>query len=174
MSSLIDREELIAWLLRGARAGASLEDCGGMVGIAGSTISGWLRRGRDAVTLSQQTEKNVPDSEYAYAKFFADWEQARCEARVSLLEDLRDNHDWRAKVQWLARTSEQYKDVDKKQIEITGAGGGPIEMQQLVLAGIQKLDAVKAQEKLDRQEEFKKLEAGDAIVVLNKRNEDAV
>ena len=52
---------------------------------------------------------------------FADWTQARSEARVTLLEDLRDHHDWRAKVQWLARTSEEYKDVDKKQIEITGA-----------------------------------------------------
>ena len=159
MAALIEREELVAWLLRGAKAGASMADCGEMVGIDGGTISTWLKRGREAVSLSQATETNVPDKDFVYAKFFADWSQARAEARVSLLEDLRDHHDWRAKVQWLARTSDQYKDVDKKQIEITGAGGGPIEMSQLVLAAVQNLDKAKSDEKLQRREEFKQLEA---------------
>lgn len=160
MPSLIEREQLTAWLLRGARSGASMADCGDMVGISPTTISKWLARGQEAVQISQETETNVPDSEHPYARFFADWKQARAEARVSVLEDLRDHHDWRAKVQWIARTSDEYKDVDKKQLEITGANGGPIELSQLIVAAVSKLDAVEAQEKLAKQTEFKALESG--------------
>lgn len=166
--SLIHREPLVAWLLRGARSCASMEDCGGMVGISSDTIRSWLRRGKDAVEKSQATSTNVPEKEFVYAKFFADWTQARAEARVSVLEDLRDHHDWRAKVQWITRTSEDYKDVDKKQIEITGANGGPIEMSQLVLAAVQKLDQKDAKIALEKREEFKRIEAGDAVEAMDR------
>ncbi len=159
-TGLIHKEQLVAWLLRGARAGASMSDCSDMVGISSGTITTWLHRGQEAVAKSQLTETNVPEDDFAYAKFFADWTQARSEARVDVLEDLRDHHDWRAKVQWLARTSDDYKDVDKKQIEITGANGGPIEMSQLILAAVQKLDMADAQAALEKREQFIALEAG--------------
>ena len=151
---LIHKEQLVAWLLRGAKAGASMSDCSDTVGISAGTISTWLQRGSAAVSKSQRTETNVPEDDYAYAKFYADWKQARSEARVDVLEDLRDHHDWRAKVQWLARTSDEYKDVDKKQIEITGANGGPIEVSQLILAAVHKLDMADAQVAMEKREQL--------------------
>ena len=160
MESLIHKEPVIIWLLKGSRSGASMVDCAGMVGVSPSTVSGWLRRGKAAVDRSQAIQENVPEDDFAYAKFFADWTQARSEARVTVLEDLRDHHDWRAKVQWLARTSDEYKDVDKKQIEITGANGGPIEVSQLILSAVAQLDKADAQAAIERRQEFRQLEVG--------------
>ena len=169
---LIHKEQLVAWLLRGARAGASMSDCSDMVGISAGTITTWLQRGRDAVAKSQLTETNVPDYDFAYAKFFADWSQARSEARVNVLEDLRDHHDWRAKVQWLVHTSDDYVDVDKKHVEITGAKGGPIEMSQLILAAVSQLDRAEATAAFEKREEFMALENGDTTEPLERSVDD--
>ena len=164
--ALIHKEELVSWLLRGAQAGSSLEDCGSMVGVSGGTIGAWLRRGKEAIAISQESEVDVPEEEFAYAKFAADFEQAQSIGRVYVLEDLRDHHDWRAKVQWLARTSDQYKDVDKKQIEITGAGGGPIDIGLLVSGAVAQLDAADQAAELARVEEFRRLEQDTAANMI--------
>ena len=69
MESLIHKEPLVTWLLRGSRAGASMVDCAGMVGVSADTVSGWLRRGKAAVDKSQTIQENVPEDDFAYAKF---------------------------------------------------------------------------------------------------------
>ena len=139
-NSIIHNKEMVDWLLRGARAGGTYEDCGDMIGISGATVSRWVSRGESAIEEAMAREELVSEDDWVYAQFYLDFKQARAVARVGVLEDLRDHQDWRAKVQWLARTSDHYKDVDKKQIEITGANGGPLELGVLVSDAVRQLD----------------------------------
>ena len=149
---------LLSWILRGVRSGATRTDVAASVRMRPSELKRWLERGEEA--LEQGDESGMIDEvDLPYARFFEDYMQAFTESKVMTLDELRTNPDWRARERWLVRVSKDYPDSDKKHIEITGAGGGPIEMVHLVSQAVQILDQEERQAQIARVEEFKRVNA---------------
>ncbi len=120
--------ELAAEIVRNLASGAFIDEAAGAAGIDDSTLYKWLARGRKA---KAEPDEATPD-DALYIELVDATTRARHSARVQAHATLRanfargtDKGDWRAAEAYL-------KLVDPKRyrnrVEITGAGGGPVEM----------------------------------------------
>lgn len=98
------------------------------LGVSRATYYRWIKRGSEEIARLERTPKGKTKSkEKIYVDFYRAMRRAEHSPEVRALA-LWNNHmkkDWRAARDFLAR---RYPDRWSQRLEVTGAGGGPIEM----------------------------------------------
>lgn len=115
------------------RSGAYLDDAAMFAGVSRSTVMKWLARGRKADDARQEGAPLDEQDELCHG-FFVAVEAARAEAAVrnlALVQAAANNGVWQAAAWYLERTNPR-KWGRHETVEITGADGGPIQVEHSV------------------------------------------
>ena len=113
------------------RAGMRPSMAAQAAGIAKSTISGWIKRGSEEQWRIENGEE--PNKlEKPYLEFVQSMMKAEAEAQAGLVvawfREARQG-DWKAAQAFLAkRWPDEWSDSSTVKLEVTGAGGGPIQV----------------------------------------------
>lgn len=110
------------------RSGNYIETAARYSGINVATLFSWLAKGRDARTRHEHGEPTTA-RDRLYADFLDLVEAARAEAEVRVVYQIQDAipTSWQAGAWWLERSfPDRYG--RRTAVEVTGAGGGPIEI----------------------------------------------
>jgi hypothetical protein len=122
-------------VLRALHAGAYVEDAAKSAGIHPSTFYEWLARGEEhRKALAEDDGYAVPKSEAPYVEFADAVEKARATAVVTFVAVVANaarKGIWQAAAWWLERTRPE-EFGRKWRGELTGPGGGPISLSQLM------------------------------------------
>jgi hypothetical protein len=114
------------------RAGMRPSMAAQAAGIAKSTISGWIKRGSEEQWRIENGEE--PNKlEKPYLEFVQSMMKAEAEAQAGLVvawfREARQG-DWKAAQAFLAkRWPDEWSDSSTVKLEVTGAGGGPIQSE---------------------------------------------
>ena len=114
------------------------------VGINPTTLSKWVRRGKELSMLSRELD----ETERSFVEFAHAVEKARATAEIRAVEKIRQAGDssWQAAAWYLERANPQDWGLIRR-TELTGANGGPIEVD--VEAMNRKLEALIANTVID-------------------------
>lgn len=152
-SPLADQSQLDSYFAA-LTAGNGIETAAAYAGLIPRTVWRWLARGKDAASVAEDNGNPIPAEEREYVDFAARTSAARAQAKVRNVQiiqtaarltqvvDRQGNPvfnadgspviaagDWKAAAWMLERT---YPDEygPKQRTELTGAGGGPLELHQ--------------------------------------------
>lgn len=115
------------------RSGAYLDDAAMFAGVSRSTVMKWLARGRKAEDAQEHGEQ-LDEQDLRCLSFYMDVEAARAEAAVrnlALVQAAAQNGVWQAAAWYLERTNPR-KWGRHETVEVTGADGGPIQVEHSV------------------------------------------
>lgn len=102
------------------------------IGVAEATVYNWMARGSNELTRLENNSKARPiKKESIYVEFFQAVKRADSQAEVRAISywQAAIKDDWRAAREFLAR---RYPDRWSPRIELTGADGKPIEIQNSI------------------------------------------
>lgn len=114
------------------RAGMRPSTAAQAAGLAKQTVSAWIKRGIEEQYRIDAGEEANPNEE-PYLKFINDMAKAEAEAQAGLVlawfREARQG-DWKAAQAFLAkRWPDEWGDSNTVRLEVSGAGGGPIQAQ---------------------------------------------
>lgn len=122
-----ETEERIVSAVRG---GAYLDDASAYAGISRHTLFSWLRQGRAAAERLDEGE-TLSDREERLLNFLNAVEKARADASIRnlmVIQQAAQEGNWQASAWYLERTNPK-KWGRHETVEITGAEGGPIQVE---------------------------------------------
>jgi len=119
-------------IVNGIRQGNYISVSAEYGGVSYATVNNWMNRGEaEQARLSYPNVKPLK-REAIYLQFFEDVTRARAEAELRnvLLIQTAAREDWRAAA-WYLEHSFTERWGSKQKIEHTGAGGGPIQVENM-------------------------------------------
>ena len=161
MAASVMTPEVVTGIQAALRAGLGVERASDYVGINVRTVKGWLARGRAAITASIDNDAPIPAEDQLYATFASEVDTSRAHAiarnittvqtasqngkpvldRNGAVQFDRDGNvvrepgDWRAAAWWLEHVHpDEFGRTSR--VELTGANGGPVEMESVVVGQI--------------------------------------
>lgn len=120
-------------IVTAVRLGMYLDDAASMAGISRQTLFRWLAWGRDANEREEGGE-TLNDRDTLYRDFCDAVEKARADAvmrNVGIIQKAAQDGSWQASAWYLERTNPR-KWGRHETVEITGAEGGPIQVETTV------------------------------------------
>jgi hypothetical protein len=123
-------EETEERIVSAVRGGAYLDDASAYAGISRHTLFLWLRQGRAAAERLERGE-SLSEREERLLNFLNSVEKARADAAIRnlmVIQQAGQEGNWQASAWYLERTNPK-KWGRHETVEITGAEGGPIQVE---------------------------------------------
>lgn len=123
-------DELSKDFMDSLAAGAPLSVAQAYVGISTQTYYVWLERG-EAAQAAIEAGEIVDDGEYKYVEFVENVAVAKAQAamtRILRLDAAGEAGDSRVDQWWLSRMVPEFADKSEVKQEVSGPGGGPVEI----------------------------------------------
>lgn len=124
-------------ILISIRAGATHETAAAWAGLHPATLSRWIRKGTEEITRMAQTGTETPETtEQPYANLVIGLMTADADAQMRLIAHWQDHFekDWRAVEKYMARRWPKVWGDAPSRLELTGAGGGPVQIAAAVMS----------------------------------------
>lgn len=140
--------EVIEEFARHMRVGLYLEDACGLVGIVKQTAYNWLQWGEAALLEAGGNLREVPEEQRAYAEFLDAVTRAEATAisnNLLIIERAAAEDrpgDWRAAAWFIERRKPRTWGKQEQRHELTGADGGPVQVEHLAHLSDAELDAI--------------------------------
>jgi transposase len=120
-------------IVNAVRIGMYVDDAAAMAGVHRATVFRWIAKGRDVIEKRDAGEQ-LDDNEQLYGDFCDAVEKARADAtlrNIGVIQQAASDGTWQAAAWYLERTNPK-KWGRHETVEITGADGGPIQVQHSV------------------------------------------
>jgi transposase len=120
-------------IVNAVRLGMYLDDAAAIAGIGRSTLFLWLQKGQD-IRDSDRTDEELTQHERDVVELLDAVEKARADAtlrNIGVIQQAASDGTWQAAAWYLERTNPK-KWGRHETVEITGADGGPIQVQHSV------------------------------------------
>lgn len=112
-------------------AGVSVQSACAEVGVSMGTFRRWLNRGRDEIERIEREELASPSNkEIPYVMFYVGVQRAQAALEKELVTNIvkAGKKDWRANG-WMLERRLPHLYGERSRLEVTGDGGGPVEIQ---------------------------------------------